>query len=145
MFWCKRQKYVFKGVWQMVENHYRWDMLTCVELHIHFAKCFESQVHQGAYLCTGKTRRRRAAVAAMDRILVHSGIRKLYAKGLFTEPFLWKPFFATPCAGKNGFENTTLSGRIKAMTKSRLETNSTKKLASSNHQYPTQFQWEDPK
>ena len=44
--------YVFKCFGKMVKKdvNYRWEMLTCAKLSVHFTRCFEGQVHQVLYL-----------------------------------------------------------------------------------------------
>ena len=69
----------------MSESNHKWEALTCAKLGFHFTRCFEGQVHQVPYLGTGEVRKRWGIFLAMARVLYHSGIGTLYAKGTLME------------------------------------------------------------
>ena len=62
--------------------------MTFAKSNGHFTKCFEGQVHQVLYLYSREPRGTCTTFPGMDLILYLSGVRTLYAKGIFRElPF----------------------------------------------------------
>ena len=73
-----------------ISGDYRWDVLTFAKSSGHFTRCFEGQVHQVLYLCTGEPRRTWGIFPGMHRVLYHSGVGTLYVKGIFREKSMFK-------------------------------------------------------
>ena len=63
-------------------------VLIFAKLSGHFTRCFEGQVHQVPYLCTGEAWRTSATFPGKTGVLFHIHVRNLYAKDILKEKLL---------------------------------------------------------